>query len=171
MLSSSVFVSWHFTLNLPITCQLYSTLQQQKCQHKIKCKRYIESRCGEFSCAAFGLIFPSEGMINANKYNTILNDYFHPLESFSLVWIFFLQDDSLYPQGTKGQWTVWWAWKQCKPYTRAISLQNKYDWLVHFHQTVFMRFFNLCLSGAFDKSLNMVKTVFAFQLKWKSWHI
>ncbi len=60
---------------------------------KRKDKRYIESRWGEFSCSGFGLIFPWEGMINANKYNTILSDYFHPLKSFSLVWVFFLQDD------------------------------------------------------------------------------
>lgn len=39
---------------------------------------YIESRWGEFSYSGFVLIFPSEGTINANKYNTILSDYFHP---------------------------------------------------------------------------------------------
>lgn len=38
---------------------------------------------GEFSCSGFGFIFPSEGTINANEYNTILSDYFHPLESLS----------------------------------------------------------------------------------------
>lgn len=49
---------------------------------------------GDFSCSGFGLTLPSEGTMNANEYNTILSDYFHPLESFILVWVFLRQDDS-----------------------------------------------------------------------------
>lgn len=67
------------------------TLQYRRCQRKMKDKGYIESRWGDFSCSGFTLISPSEGTINANKYNTILCDYFHPFGKFLTSWIpFFL---------------------------------------------------------------------------------
>lgn len=57
-------------------------MEYPKCQPEMKDKRYIGNRWGAFSFSGFGLIFPSEGTANANKYNTILSDYFHPLETF-----------------------------------------------------------------------------------------
>ncbi len=83
MLSSSVFVSWLFTLNLTIAWRLYSEIY--KCQSEMKDKR--------FSCSGFGLTFLSEGTTNANKNNTILRDYLHNLEHFMVVFSFFLQID------------------------------------------------------------------------------